>query len=128
LGAALILFRGKRHPADMGAEHVQSFLSHLAVERGVSASTQNQAKAALLFLYKEVLHQDLPWLAEVVAAKASRRLPVVLTTHEVRQLLLQLDGTRWLQASLLYGTGMCILEGLRLRVENVWSFSGARFL
>lgn len=75
-----ILFHGKRHPADMGAEHVQSFLSHLAVERGVSASTQNQAKAALLFLYKEVLHQDLPWLAEVVAAKASRRLPVVLTT------------------------------------------------
>ena len=114
-----ILFHGKRHPSDMGAGEVAAFLSHLAVERGVSASTQNQAKAALLFLYKEVLGHDLPWLQEVVAAKTARRLPVVLTQREVRELLLQLDGTMWLIASLLYGTGMRLLEGLRLRVKDV---------
>lgn len=74
-----ILFHGKRHPREMGAPEVTAFLTHLAVDRQVSASTQNQAKAAILFLYKEVLQFDLPWLGEVVAAKASRRLPVVLT-------------------------------------------------
>ena len=114
-----ILFHGKRHPAEMGVEHVTAFLSYLAVERGVSASTQNQAKAALLFLYKEVLQQNLPWLAEVVAARASRRLPVVLTQREVRDLLLQMNGTMWLVASLLYGTGMRLLECLRLRVKDI---------
>lgn len=114
-----ILFHGKRHPAEMGADEVAAFLSHLAVERGVSASTQNQAKAALLFLYKEVLGHDLPWLQEVMAAKTARRLPVVLTQREVRELLLQLDGTMWLVASVLYGTGMRLLEGLRLRVKDV---------
>lgn len=114
-----ILFHGKRHPAEMGADEVAAFLSHLAVQRRVSASTQNQAKSALLFLYKEVLRQDLPWLAEVVAAKASRRLPVVLTQREVRDLLLQMDGTMWLVASLLYGSGMRLLECLRLRVKDV---------
>ncbi|SHE27931.1 integron integrase [Lampropedia hyalina DSM 16112] len=103
----------------MGVEHVTAFLSYLAVERGVSASTQNQAKAALLFLYKEVLQQNLPWLAEVVAARASRRLPVVLTQREVRDLLLQMNGTMWLVASLLYGTGMRLLECLRLRVKDI---------
>lgn len=103
----------------MGATEITAFLSHLAVDRGVSASTQNQAKAALLFLYKEVLGTDLPWLQEIVTAKASRRLPVVLTPHEVRDLLLHLDGTNWLIASLLYGTGMRILEALRLRVKDV---------
>jgi integron integrase len=85
----------------------------------VSASTQNQAKAALLFLYKQVLGIDLPWLAEIVTAKASRRLPVVLTQREVRDLLLQLDGTMELVASLLYGTGMRVLEALRLRVKDI---------
>ena len=114
-----ILFHGKRHPADMGADEVAAFLSDLAVERQVSASTQNQAKAALLFLYKQVLQQDLPWLSEVVAAKQSRRLPVVLTQREVRELLLHMDGTMWLAASLLYGTGMRLLECLRLRVKDV---------
>ncbi|UXI66138.1 phage integrase N-terminal SAM-like domain-containing protein [Tahibacter amnicola] len=78
------LFHGKRHPREMGAEEVSAFRSYLAVERSVSASTQNQAKSALLFLYKEVLQQDLPWLQKVVAAKVARRLPVVLTQHEVR--------------------------------------------
>lgn len=90
-----ILFHGKRHPRDMGALEIEAFLSHLALERGVSSATQNQAKAALLFLYKEVLGAvDLPWLTEVVAAKASRRLPVVLTQREARELLMPLHGTR----------------------------------
>jgi len=114
-----ILFHGKRHPRDMGAAEVEAFLSHLAVERNVSASTQNQAKAALLYLYKQLLGVDLPWLDEVVQAKTPKRLPVVLTTREVRDLLMQLNGPMWLIASLLYGTGMRLLEALRLRVKDV---------
>ncbi|WP_415203318.1 phage integrase N-terminal SAM-like domain-containing protein [Pseudorhodoferax sp.] len=114
-----ILFHGKRHPRDMGAPEITAFLTHLAVERNVSASTQNQAKAAILFLYKEVLQHDLPWLDEVVSAKKARRLPVVLTQREVRELLLQLQGTNWLVASLQHGTGARILEALRLRVKDV---------
>lgn len=114
-----ILFYGKRHPRDMGAVEVEAFLSHLAVERHVSASTQNQAKAALLYLYKQVLEIDLPWLNEVVQAKRPKRLPVVLTPTEVRELLLHMDGTTCLIAQLLYGTGMRLLEALRLRVKDV---------
>ena len=114
-----VLWHGKRHPRDMGANEVEAFLSHLATERNVSASTQNQARAALLFLYKEVLAIELPWLDNVVQAKTSRRLPVVLTPTEVRALLHELSGTMWLVASLLYGTGMRVLEGLRLRVKDV---------
>lgn len=114
-----VLFHGKRHPRDMGAREVEAFLTHLAIERGVSASTQNQAKAALLFLYREVLNLPLPWLEDVTAAKVSRRLPVVLTAREVRDVLLELHGTVGLVASLLYGTGMRLLEGLRLRVKDV---------
>ena len=114
-----ILFHGKRHPRDMGAAEVAAFLSHLAVQRSVSASTQNQAKSAILFLYEHVLGVDLPWLAEVVSAKVSRRLPVVLTSREVRSLLQSMDGAMWLLASLLYGTGMRVLEALRLRVKAV---------
>lgn len=103
----------------MGAAEVEAFLSYLAVERNVSASTQNQAKAALLYLYKQILGIDLPWLDEVVQAKTPKRLPVVLTTREVRDLLMQLNGPMWLIASLLYGTGMRLLEALRLRVKDV---------
>jgi len=114
-----ILFHGKRHPRDMGVAEVEAFLSHLAVERHVSASTQNQAKAALLYLYKQVLEIDLPWLNEVVQAKRPKRLPVVLTPTEVRELLLHMDGTTGLIAQLLYGTGMRLLEALRLRVKDV---------
>jgi integron integrase len=114
-----ILFHAKRHPKDMGACEVESFLTHLAAERQVAAATQNQAKSALLFLYKEVLQVQLPWLDEVVGAKDRRRLPVVLTSTEVRQLLMQLSGTCWLVTALLYGTGMRLLEGLRLRVKDV---------
>ena len=110
---------GKRHPQDMGAGEVGAFLTHLATERQVGASTQNQAKSALLFLYAQVLKVDLPWLNEVVSARVSRHLPVVLTPSEVRALLLELNGTMGLVASLLYGTGMRLLEGLRLRVKDV---------
>ncbi len=114
-----ILFHGKRHPQELGAGEVEAFLSHLAVERNVSASTQNQAKAALLFLYREVLDVKLPWLDEVVTAKGARRLPVVLTQRQVGALLAELNGSMWLIASLLYGTGMRLLEGLRLRVKDL---------
>jgi integron integrase len=114
-----ILFHGKRHPRDMGAAEVGAFLTHLAVNRAVAASTQNQAKSALLFLYREVLGVQLPWLDEVISAKARRRLPVVLTPSEVRALLHEMSGTMGLIASLLYGTGMRLLEALRLRAKDV---------
>lgn len=109
----------KQHPKDMGAEEVQAFLSHLAVAGNVAASTQNQAKSALLFLYKEVLAAELPWLDKVESAKASKRLPVVLTQDEVVAVLARLQGTHALIARLLYGTGLRIMEGLRLRVKDV---------
>jgi integron integrase len=114
-----ILFHGKRHPRDLGATEVAAFLTHLAVDRGVAPSTQNQAKSALLFLYREVLQLELRWLDEVIAAKVHRRLPVVLTPSEARALLHELSGTMGLVCSLLYGTGMRVLEGLRLRVKDV---------
>ena len=114
-----ILFHGKRHPQDMGAPEVAAFLTHLAVNRQVAASTQSQAKSALLFLYREVLDVQLPWLDEIVVAKDQRRLPVVLSPSEVRLLLHELNGTMGLVASLLYGTGMRLLEGLRLRIKDV---------
>ncbi|UUX95561.1 integron integrase [Aquabacterium sp. J223] len=118
-----VLFHGKRHPANMGAPEVQTFLTHLAVDGEVAAATQNQARSALLFLYKEVLGVQLPWLDEVVGAKTSRRLPVVLSVAEVRQLLQGMSGTPWLVASLLYGGGLRLLEGLRLRVKDL-DFAG----
>ncbi|MDO9052475.1 MAG: integron integrase [Gallionella sp.] len=114
-----IWFHGKRHPKEMSAPEVEAFLSHLAVERSVSASTQNQAKSALLFLYKEVLGIQLPWLDNVTQAKVPKRLPTVLTREEVQSVLARLDGTVWLIASLLYGSGMRIMECLRLRVKDV---------
>jgi integron integrase len=114
-----ILFHGKRHPQEMGAPEVEAFLTHLAVERGVAPATQSQAKAALLFLYREVLGLELPWLDDVVSAKPSRRLPVVLTAREVAALLGEMSGTAGLVAALLYGTGLRLLEGLRLRVKDV---------
>ena len=114
-----ILFHGKRHPRDLGAPELQAFLSHLAVDRHVSPSTQNQAKAALLFLYRDVLAVDLPWLSEVVQAKRQARLPVVLTPGEVRILLDQMEGSMGLVAQVLYGTGVRLMEGLRLRVKDV---------
>ncbi len=114
-----IRFHAYRHPAEMGAAEVEEFLSDLAVRRNVSASTQNQALAALLFLYKQVLKLDLPWLGEVVRAKKPVRLPVVLTVAEVQQILAQLRGELWLMTSLLYGSGMRLMEVMRLRVKDV---------
>ena len=114
-----ILHFDKQHPKDLGAAEVEQFLTYLAVQGNVAASTQNQAKSALLFLYKEVLGTALPWLDEVEQAKTSKRLPVVLTQDEVAKILLQLSGTHHLIVSLLYGTGMRILEVLRLRVKDV---------
>lgn len=114
-----ILHFDKRYPSEMGGVEVEVFLTHLAVERNVSASTQNQAKSALLFLYKEVLGSELPWLDKVEQAKTPKRLPTVLTKSEVQAVLSRLSGTHWLIASLLYGTGMRIMEGLRLRVKDI---------
>ena len=114
-----ILFHGKRHPVELGPEAVTAFLSHLATDRNVSPSTQNQAKAAVLFLYKAVLEIELPWLNEVVTAKQRERLPVVLTRPEVSALLQRMQGLHGLLAALLYGTGMRLLEALRLRIKDV---------
>jgi integron integrase len=114
-----ILFHRKRHPGEMGAPEVTAFLTALAVERRVSAATQNQALAALLFLYKVVLEVELPWLDEIVRAKRPVRLPVVLTRDEVREVLGRVEGTPALVAKLLYGTGLRLLEALQLRVKDV---------
>jgi integron integrase len=114
-----IRFHGRRHPRELGAPEVAAFLTHLAVDRTVAPSTQNQARSALMFLYRDVLQLELPWLQEVVAAKTQRRLPVVLTPSEVRALLGELSGTMGLVAALLYGTGMRLLEALRLRVKDI---------
>jgi integron integrase len=114
-----IRFHQYRHPVEMGAPEVEAFLSDLAVRRDVSASTQNQALAALLFLYKQVLKHDLPWLGEIVRAKKPARLPVVLSMDEVQQILGLLDGQVGLVARLLYGGGMRLMEGVRLRVKDV---------
>jgi len=110
---------GKRHPRELGAADVEAFLTHLAVAGNVAASTQNQAKSALLFLYREVLETELPWLDNVERARAPKRLPVVLTRDEVHAVLSRLSGTHWLIASLLYGAGLRIMEALRLRVKDV---------
>lgn len=114
-----ILANGKRHPARMGQAEVEAFLTDLATRGQVSAGTQNQALAALLFLYREVLGMELPWMENLVRAKRPRRIPVVLSVEEVTRLLLALEGPCWLMAGLLYGSGMRLLECLRLRIKNV---------
>ena len=114
-----IFFHGKRHPVDMGKEELEQFLSMLAVDKQVSASTQNQALSGLLFLYRHVLEQEVGWLDNVVRAKRPRRLPVVLTRPEVRELLSQLDGVNWMMATILYGAGLRLMECLRLRVKDI---------
>lgn len=114
-----ILFHGKRHPRDLGAPEVETLLTHLAVEGNVAAATQNQALSALLFLYREVLAIELPWLDKVTRAKRPRHLPVVLTCDEVRAVLGKMEGVYGLLARLLYGTGMRLMEVIRLRVKDV---------
>ncbi len=114
-----IFFHGKRHPAELGASEVTAFLTSLAVHDKVAASTQNQALSALLFLYREVLSVELPWLDDVIRAKRPQHLPVVLTRDEVRAVLQRLDGAPRLMALLLYGAGLRLLECCRLRVKDV---------
>jgi len=114
-----IFFHNKRHPKDMGEEEISLFLSNLAVEKKVAASTQNQALSALIFLYKNVLNKKLEWLEDVVRAKRPRHLPVVLTQAEAGSILGHIKGVNGLIANLLYGTGMRKMECLRLRVTDV---------
>jgi integron integrase len=114
-----IYFSGRRHPRELGAPEVTGFLNHLARERNVAASTQNQALSALLFLYREALQTPLPWLDQLERAQRPARLPTVLTAAEVRRLLSGMRGTRWLMASLLYGAGLRLRECLTLRVKDV---------
>ncbi len=114
-----VLFHGTRHPASMGAAEVRAFLSHLATQGHVAASTQNQALAALLFLYRCVLQQELGRIEETVRARKPRRLPVVFTRTEIQHVLQELDGVSPLAAGLLYGSGLRLLECLRLRVKDV---------
>ncbi len=114
-----IRYHDKRHPKDMGNAEIEDFLSHLATKGKVAASTQNQAKSALLFLYREVLSVDLPWLRGITQAKVPKRLPVVLTVSEVRRVLDAMQGTTALMARLLYGGGMRLMEVVRLRVLDV---------
>lgn len=114
-----IRFNGIRHPREMREKEVSSFLSYLAVKRRVSASTQNQALSALLFLYRDVLGVKLQWLDSLVRAKKPKRLPEVLTKMEVRSVLNQLDGVPWLVVMILYGAGLRLLECLRLRIKDI---------
>ena len=114
-----IHFHGKRHPAELGAPDVEQFLTHLAVTGNVAAATQNQAKSALLFMYKEVLGVELPWLNQVTQARTPARVPVVLTREEVTRILSRLDGVHRLIGKLLYGAGLRIMEAMRLRVKDV---------
>ena len=114
-----VRFHGVKHPKDMGAREVEAFLTHLSVVRNVSASTQNQALSALLFLYREVLEIELPWLDGIERSKRPKRMPVVLTREEVAAVLKELDGTTALILKLAYGTGMRIMEVVRLRVKDV---------
>jgi len=114
-----VKFHHGKHPRDMGPMQVEAFLTHLAVEAKVGASTQNQALQALLFLYRQVLGIELPWLENMTRASQPKRLPVVLTPVEVRAVLAQLDGTCWLIANLLYGSGLRLMEAHRLRVKDV---------
>jgi integron integrase len=114
-----ILFHDRRHPLEMGGPEVERFLSHLATERRVASATQAQALAAVLFLYKCVLNVDLPWLGNVIRATRPKRLPVVLSRTEVRRVLASLDGQLLLIVSVLYGSGLRLLEALRLRFKDV---------
>lgn len=114
-----ILFHNKRHPREMGAPEIEAFLTHLAVERRVAASTQNQALSAILFLYREVLRIDLDLPLRAVRAKRPRRLPVVLTHQEALRVIAALSGTHQLMVKLLYGSGLRLMECVRLRVKDL---------
>lgn len=114
-----ILFFGKRHPEELGAKEISTFVSHLAVGRRVAATTQTQALSSLLFLYREVLNVPVEWVDDIERAKRPRRLPVVFTREETRAVLGRPRGEAWLTASLLYGSGLRLMECIRLRVKDV---------
>jgi integrase len=114
-----VRFHNRRHPRDLAESEVAAFLTSLAVDGKVAASTQNQALSALLFLYEDVLGLQLDWLHGLVRAKRPERLPVVLTKSEVRRLLSELTGSVWLMASLIYGAGLRLLECAELRVKDI---------
>jgi integron integrase len=122
-----IRFHGLRHPDEMAEPEINAFLTHLAVDEHVSASTQNQALSALLFLYRHVLGRQVGELGDVIRARRPRHLPVVLTRHEVKAILAELDGDKRLMASLMYGGGLRLSECLRLRVQDV-DFSRAEIV
>ncbi|MDI6697000.1 MAG: integron integrase [Anaerolineales bacterium] len=121
------LFHGKRHPKDMGAEEIQAFLTHLAVEKHVAASTQNQALSAIRFLYRHVLNLDILISSDLIHAEKSKTLPVVLTHQEAMAVIRQMNGTPQLMAKLLYGSGLRLMECLRLRVKDI-DFSNQQIL
>jgi integron integrase len=114
-----IYFHGLRHPAEMAEPEINAFLTHLAVKEKVAASTQNQALSAMLFLYRHVLGREVGHLGEVIRARKPTRLPVVLTRDEVKAVLANLSGNKWLMASLMYGAGLRLMECLRLRVQDI---------
>jgi len=114
-----ILFHKKRHPKDMGAEEVQAFITHLATQRAVSASTQNQALSALMFLYRHVLQKEITWPSDVIRAEKSKTLPTVLTHQEAMAVIDKMTGTSQLMAKILYGSGLRLMECLRLRVKDI---------
>jgi site-specific recombinase XerD len=118
-----ILFHNKRHPRTMGGKEAEAFLSHLATHGNVSASTQNQALSALLFLYREVLGQSMPWMDDVIRAKKPQHLPVVLSKQEVSKILNHKQGTYGLVARLLYGTGMRVMKYCHLGVQELLGHS-----
>ncbi|MBN1359879.1 MAG: integron integrase [Sedimentisphaerales bacterium] len=114
-----IYFHNVRHPAEMAKPEINAFLTHLAVKQRVSASTQNQALSALLFLYRHVIGREVGDLGEVIRARKPKRLPVVMTREEVKAVLANLSGDKWLMPSLMYGAGLRLMEGLRLRVQDI---------
>jgi integron integrase len=114
-----ILFHNKRHPKDMGQKEINAFLKHLAVNRNVTASTQTQALCAILFLYKDVLNLEIGFVENIYRAKKPRRLPVVFSRLEVREIMRYLTGEKWIMANVIYGAGLRLMECLRLRIKDV---------
>ena len=114
-----ILFHNKKHPRTMGTQQVEQFLTYLAVNGRVASSTQNQALSAILFMYKEVLGIELPWLNGVTRAKRPEKIPLVFSKNEIQKLLANLEGTYWIMGHLLYGAGLRLMECLRLRVKDL---------
>ncbi len=116
---SFILFHRKQHPIEMAEAEIRQFISHLAVDAKISASTQTVALSALLFLYRDVLKKDLPYIDNIERAKPSKKLPVVFMRREVESILARLDGTHYLIAGLLYGSGLRLMEAVRLRVKDI---------